>query len=116
MAQRCSSYAEFWPVYLAEHSRPGTRGWHYAGTMTGIGIAVVSIAVGPGWLIVLSFVAGYAGAWIGHVAVERNRPATFRHPIWSFLSDFRMLGLWLRGRLGAELARAGVAKRETAEA
>lgn len=50
-------------------------------------------------------IAGYGFAWIGHAAVERNRPATFSHPTWSFISDYRMLGLWLSRGLRVELKK-----------
>ena len=93
------SYAEFWPHYLAEHSRPLTRWLHAAGTLTGLALLVFFAAAGRWWWMPLALVPGYALAWAGHFFVERNRPATFAHPWWSFVSDFRMLGLMLAGRL-----------------
>jgi hypothetical protein len=46
---------------------------------------------------------GYFFAWTSHFALEGNRPATFGHPLWSLLSDYRMLLLWMSGRLQAHL-------------
>ena len=56
-------------------------------------------------------VAGYALAWFGHFKFEHNRPETFGHPVWSLISDFRMLGMFLSGRLGDELRIAGAGAR-----
>jgi hypothetical protein len=69
------------------------------------------IATGKLWLLPVALAAGYGPAWIGHFFVERNRPATFTHPFWSLISDYRMAWAWVTGRLGAELAKAGVARR-----
>lgn len=105
---RLIRFAEFWPYYLREHSRPRTRALHYLGTTLVILCLAAGIATGRGLPFWLAPVAGYVFAWIGHLAIERNRPATFCHPLWSLAADFAMYGCWLSGRLGPELARAGV--------
>ena len=108
MAKLAASYREFWPIYLREHSRPATRGLHYLGTGLGLALLAAALVTADWRLLPAALVAGYAFAWIGHAAIERNRPATFSHPLWSFVSDFRMFGLWASGRLGRELARHGL--------
>jgi hypothetical protein len=110
MAERFSTYREFWLHYLREHGRPATRAIHFAGTAAGVAVLVAGLVAGPWWLVPIALVASYGPAWLAHFAIERNRPATFQYPLWSFVSDFRMLGLWLAGRLGPELQRAGVAR------
>jgi hypothetical protein len=99
------TYAEFWLIYLRAHRRPATRGLHYAGTTLGLACLGLAVAWAWWWVLVAPLV-GYAFAWTGHFAVEGNRPATFGHPLWSLLSDFRMLGLWASGRLAPHLRRA----------
>ena len=93
------SFSDFWPLYLGQHSKPATRTLHCVGTLAAVGLAILLIAVGRWWLFPLALVPGYALAWIGHFFVEKNRPATFTHPLWSFIGDWKMLALMLTGRL-----------------
>jgi hypothetical protein len=105
MSERIQTFAEFWPYYLGEHKRPGTRMLHLVGTTLAVCIALTAVATGRWWLLLGALVSGYAFAWVGHFFVEHNRPATFRYPLWSFAADFKMWVLALRGRLPHELRR-----------
>jgi hypothetical protein len=102
---RFKSFAEFWPYYVAEHSKPGTRVLHLIGTMIGIACAVFFIVSGRWWLFPLALVPGYGAAWIGHFFIEKNRPATFQYPLWSFIGDYKMIWMMLAGRMEAEVER-----------
>jgi hypothetical protein len=106
MAEPIRSFAEFWPYYLSEHSRPGTRALHVVGTTLAIAIAITGVASGRYALLFTAFICGYAFAWGGHFFVEHNRPATFRYPLWSFAADFKMWWVAITGRLQNELERA----------
>jgi len=102
------TYPQFWARYLRAHSKPSTRVLHYIGSLMALGLLAVGIARLDWRLIVAAPVVGYGFAWTAHVALEGNRPETFGHPFWSLVSDYRMLFLWLSGRLGAHLAESGV--------
>jgi hypothetical protein len=106
---RYRTYGEFWPYYLGEHSRPGARTLHLLGTALALGCLVVAVVAWDWRPLIAAPVIGYGFAWLAHGVIEGNRPATFRHPLWSLFSDFRMLGLWIAGRLGKELTRHGIA-------
>lgn len=110
MPGRISTYAEFWPYYLREHAKAQTRAWHYLGTSLVLICLAAALTTGKLWLGLVMIVAGYAPAWIGHFWIERNRPATFRYPFWSLISDFRMYAAWISGHLPAELQKAGIAR------
>jgi hypothetical protein len=94
-----TSFAEFWPYYLSEHRNPLNRRLHFVGTTLFLGLVVAVIVTGDWRLAPLWPVAGYSFAWAGHFLVEKNRPATFRHPIWSFLGDMKMYAMMWTGRL-----------------
>ena len=103
--RRFRTYEEFWPFYVAQHSRPGTRALHFLGTTLVLATLLTGALLAPSWAL-LAPVVGYGPAWIGHFFVERNRPATFTYPWWSLRGDFRMFFLMLSGRMGPEVERA----------
>jgi hypothetical protein len=100
-----SSFEEFWPFYVSQHSKRGNRAFHFAGTSAGLACTAAAIAKRRPVLFVWGLVLGYGLSWIGHYAIEKNRPATFGHPFWSLRSDFRMYGLMWRGKMTGELNR-----------
>ena len=105
MVPRLPSFEAFWPYYVAQHSQLSTRRWHFAGTTMVLGAFAATVLVSPWWFFAAP-VLGYGPAWIGHFFFEKNRPATFTHPLWSLRGDFRMYGLMLTGRMRPEVERA----------
>jgi hypothetical protein len=102
--KKFSSYDEFFTFYLQQHSDPRNRLMHAIGTTLGIAVVVGAFALGHPWYALLFFPIGYGFAWTGHFGLEKNKPATFGHPFWSFVSDFRMLGLMFTGRLASRMS------------
>jgi hypothetical protein len=105
-----ASFEEFWPFYVSQHSREGTRLLHFAGTTLGLLCLGRAITAREPVLVLWGLVLAYVLAWIGHFFIERNRPATFQYPLWSFLGDLKMYGLMWRGRMRAEIERLGVSR------
>ena len=102
------NFRDFWPYYLQEHARPGTRAMHYAGTSLVVLLTCALPFASRWWMTAALPLAGYGFAWLGHSLFEHNRPATFRHPVWSLRADFLMWFRFLTGRMPQELALAGV--------
>jgi hypothetical protein len=108
MSEGFKSFAEFWPYYLSEHAKPTTRALHFAGTGGGLLLFLLGLVSGNYWLLLAALICGYGPAWAGHFFVEKDRPATFRYPLWSLVADFRMFFFFITGRLGNELRRLGI--------
>jgi hypothetical protein len=102
------TYQQFWLRYLRAHSRPNTRALHYVGSVLALGTLVIAIATLNWRGLIAAPLIGYTFAWTAHYAIERNRPETFGHPLWSLFSDVRMLLLALSFRLAPHLRQAGV--------
>jgi hypothetical protein len=108
MAQQFTCFRQFWPYYLQEHAHPGTRIMHYAGTTLVILIAAAFVLTYHWTLFFALPVTGYGFAWLGHALIERNRPATFRYPLWSLRADFLLWYRFVMGHTPWDLAMAGV--------
>jgi hypothetical protein len=105
---RIQTFEEFWPYYLGEHRNAVCRLLHFAGSTLALLIVVAAALSAQPWLLVVAVVSGYAFAWVGHFFVEKNRPASFKYPLWSFAADWKMWSMILIGRLDAELSRLGL--------
>ena len=100
-------FREFWPRYLRAHSRPATRGVHYAATLLGcISSATAVIRLEPAFL--LGIPLAYALAIGAHRLFERNRSLVRVNPLWGAVADLRMFWLAMTGGLGRELRKHGV--------
>lgn len=93
-------------MYLAEHLNGTNRVLHFVGTTLVYALLIAAAATGVASYVAYAPFAGYGFAWVGHFFIERNKPATFTHPLWSLVGDFRMHALMAVGRLEPHLVRA----------
>jgi len=93
------TFAEFYPFYLSEHANRSSRRLHFIGTSIGLALALHALSTLNFWWLLLGLVQGYAWAWAGHYFYEKNRPATFTHPLYSFMGDWVMWKDILAGRI-----------------
>jgi hypothetical protein len=99
MGTRYARFRDFYPYYLGEHSNRICRRLHFAGSALVLTTFFWVLITGR-WsgLILLPFF-GYGFAWVGHFFFEKNRPATFTHPLYSFMGDWVMFRDILMGRV-----------------
>jgi hypothetical protein len=96
---RFPTFADFYPFYLGEHAHPVCRGLHFTGTTLAALLLATALITQRWWPIPVALVTGYAFAWVGHFFFEHNRPATFKHPWFSFLGDWRLWWDILTGKV-----------------
>lgn len=84
------TFADFYPFYLAEHSNVTCRRLHFVGSTLALICLGLLIATGNIYWLGAALLCGYGFAWIGHFAFEKNRPASFRRPLYSFMGDWVM--------------------------
>jgi hypothetical protein len=99
MSQPFGSFREFYPYYLGEHSNLVCRRLHFLGSTLALVCLALALLRGNPWWLLGALLSGYSFAWIGHFFFEKNRPATFRHPFYSFAGDWVMFRDMLSGRI-----------------
>jgi hypothetical protein len=97
--RRFASFREFYPFYLDEHSNRTSRRLHFIGSCGVLVLVALAIAGRNPWWLLAALACGYAFAWVGHFVFEKNRPATFRHPFYSFAGDWVMFKDILTGKI-----------------
>ena len=85
-----SSFRQFYQYYLSEHTNPLNRRLHFAGCIIVLIVVLTAILAKSLSVLLLAPVFGYGTAWSGHYFIEKNKPVTFKHPIWSLMSDWMM--------------------------
>ena len=90
MPDEYRSFADFYPYYLAEHSNRSCRRLHFVGSSLALVCLAMLLATGRPQYLVYALLCGYGFAWIGHYVFEKNRPATFKRPLYSLIGDWAM--------------------------
>ncbi|WP_295645252.1 Mpo1-like protein [uncultured Methylibium sp.] len=92
-------FADFYPFYLGEHRNRTCRRLHFAGSTLALVCFGMLIATGRPQYLLYGLLCGYGFAWVGHFVFEKNKPASFKRPLYSFLGDWRMYADIWRGRI-----------------
>ena len=85
-----ASFAEFYPFYLTEHSNRTCRRLHFVGSTLALLCLALLVATGRPHYLLLALLCGYGFAWVGHFVFEKNKPASFKRPLYSFMGDWAM--------------------------
>jgi len=96
--KKFATFAEFYPVYLSEHSNRVCRELHFTGSTLALACLLALLLTENPWWLLAALLCGYGFAWIGHFGFEKNRPATFRHPFYSLMGDWVMYWQMLTGQ------------------
>ena len=89
------TFAEFYPLYLKEHANRTCRRLHFLGSSLALACLALLIYTGQPGYALGALLCGYGFAWIGHFGFEKNRPASFKRPLYSFMGDWVMYrDLW----------------------
>jgi hypothetical protein len=110
------TFEEFWPFYVKEHQKKATRILHFVGTTGAMACVAGGLLTKRRWLLAVAPVVGYGPAWIAHFFVEGNKPASFKHPLWSLRADLVMWSKMVRFKMNDEVERVLREDRDREEA
>jgi hypothetical protein len=99
MSQAFASFSEFYPYYLSEHANTTCRRLHFVGSCIVLGFVAAAVVTLNGWWMLAALFSGYGFAWVGHFFFEKNKPATFKYPFYSFAGDWVMFKDMLTGKI-----------------
>ena len=100
-----TTFEEFWPYYVSQHLHPATRALHAWGPLLALGIGVAGVLAGVLWAPLLAVAIGYGIAWFSHFVIERNKPASWGRPAWSFRGDMLLIRRYFSGALTDDVAQ-----------
>jgi hypothetical protein len=106
------SFEEFWPFYVKEHSKKATRILHFIGTTAAGACLVGGLVTKRRWLLAVAPVVGYGAAWTSHFFIQKNKPATFKYPLWSLRGYMVMWWKMVTRTMDAEVERVLAEERE----
>merc|ERR1712183_251070 len=98
--KRYESFKQFWPFYLSQHSNKTNKRLHIVGTTLSLIISLIGLLIlGNPLFVLYGVIIAYAHAWVGHFFFEKNKPATFKYPFWSFFGDLKMWFMTITGQM-----------------
>lgn len=93
------SFKEFYPFYLSQHQNVTCRKLHFIGTLLSA-LSLLAFIISWHWFfLLLTPICGYGFAWVGHFYFEKNKPATFKYPLYSLMGDFVMFKDIIQGKI-----------------
>ncbi len=99
MKKKYQKFHQFYPFYLSQHKNVTCRRLHFTGSLSVLALtSYVILTASYLWLCLLP-VLGYGFAWFGHFIFEKNKPATFTYPLYSFIADWLMFKDMLTGKI-----------------
>lgn len=98
MKKKFTSFKEFYPYYIKEHANKYTKLLHFIGSNLFLFFVIKLLVSNEMRNLFFAFLSAYGLAWIGHFFVEKNKPATFEYPIYSFMGDCAMYFDIIKGK------------------